>query len=811
MENAHHMTAGMQGFGTRAGRRRLAPGWPRLAGLVLLLLHAPTAGASRRSSAPAPETTSDASTALPVQGANALQYFDFHAKDGTTTLGLTAAMPVLYNTSYETNATTLIVEVPGAEASQLQPVASIGTPEVDEVRITQLQPGGQPVTRFEIKKSASAHARVQADPKDPKRLEIVVTADDAAAPAEQPPAPAEPSSSALLASPPSSEAPAPTLRVPDFTSRPAADLSEPQTLPGRSQGRLIDARVERTDDGRLAVRLSGDRALSATSFILDKPLRLCVDLLGVVDETHALSIPVRDAAVLKVRIGQNTPLPDPVTRVVIELRENVPHELVSGPSSLAILLGRAQARPMAVADASAAGSSAEPDLLSLPDGMSPSTPLAPPMRETAAPGSMAAMAAATDSSARFDTVEVTDHKKEYTGEPISISMKDADLQDVFRLFHQFSNMNIVVDQSVKGKTITLELRDVPWDQALALVLQTNGLGQVLDGNVLRIAPLAKLSSEEKAQREFDDARELSGNLESVAIPLSYATVAQAEALVKKSLSSRGDVSSDKRTNTLFIKDLKKYLDDAKALIALLDTPTRLVQIEARIVETTVDFAKATGIRWGFGYIADRAFGNSTGFAFPRSVTTDYAVNLPGSGSNSTLGLSFRNILNTFALDISLDALESHGKTRVISRPLVVVQNNQKATISSGFSIPITNTTATETDVTFVPAQLSLDVTPQITADNNVIMDVKVNNDSPGFLVGDNPSISTRQAQTVVAVPDGGTTVIGGIYQVNEGVSSARTPFLSRIPLLGWLFRNKNVSRTNDELLVFVTPRIVKNY
>jgi type IV pilus assembly protein PilQ len=215
------------------------------------------------------------------------------------------------------------------------------------------------------------------------------------------------------------------------------------------------------------------------------------------------------------------------------------------------------------------------------------------------------------------------------------------------------------------------------------------------------------------------------------------------------------------------------------------------------------------VRWGFNYIADRAFGNQTGFSFPRSIDSDYAVNLPASGSNGTLGLSFRNILNTFALDLSLQALESRGKARVISRPMVMVQNNQPATISSGFQIPITNTTATETDVTFVPATLSLSVTPQITADDNVIMDIDVHNDTPGFLVGSNPSIATRNATTVVAVPDGGTTVIGGIYQVNEGTSSGRVPFMSRIPLLGWLFRNKSVSRTNDELLIFLTPRIQK--
>jgi type IV pilus assembly protein PilQ len=194
------------------------------------------------------------------------------------------------------------------------------------------------------------------------------------------------------------------------------------------------------------------------------------------------------------------------------------------------------------------------------------------------------------------------------------------------------------------------------------------------------------------------------------------------------------------------------------------------------------------------------------------VVSDYAVNLPAQASNAVLGLSFRNILNTFALDIAISSLEDRGKARIISRPMVMVQNNESAEIESGVQIPITNTTATETDVTFVSASLRLTVQPQITADNNVIMNLKVENNAPVFIqtVGDNASIATRQARTVVAVPDGGTTVIGGIYQVNEGNSSSRVPFLSRIPLLGWLFRNKQINRTNDELLIFLTPRIQRS-
>lgn len=861
------MTTRGTGRGTGRGLRNLA----LAAGFLHVL--AAAADAARRDSAQRDDSAAlafgDDAPALAPAHLTSLQSLDFDSAPGTTTIGLSASGPLLHHTVYEAG-DHLIIEIPGADGTRLEPVADIGTSEVDAVHVESVPNGSGMLSRISVMRAAGTSQQVVVDPANPRRLEIRISgrggslpdiAQPAAPPsgrrlaaaesASQQAAAESPVRPAARVEPPASERRAretpqasPTHSEPARAATPAlaatpgdlrmAGLASRADAPAASRGpsRLVDARVEQAQDGRTVLRLTATGRLPGQAFLLDAPPpRLVVDLPGTVNEIAQGTLAVRATDVLKIRIAQNQPLPEPVTRVVVELKDNgVPFELIEGPGSLLVVLGRSSmpvTPRMASLDPAllpalipepatqATQASAEPDLLSLPAGYDQigrpagASGAPPRMRELADSSANAAALLLSGDSTRFDSVQVTDGAPQYQGEPISISMKDAELQEVFRLFREFTGLNIIVDSSVRGKTITLELTDVPWDQALALVLQTNGLGQQLEGNVLRIAPLAKLAAEEQQKKQWEEAQENSGKLESIAIPLSYANSQQAEAIIRKSLSTRGDIQVDRRTNTIIVKDLAGRLEEVRKLVELLDTPTRQVQIEARILETTVDFSKATGVRWGFNYIADRAFGNQTGFSFPRSVETDYAVNLPASSSSSTLGLSFRNILNTFALDLQLQALESRGKARVISRPMVMVQNNQEATISSGFQIPITNTTATETDVTFVPATLSLSVTPQITADGNVIMDIDVHNDTPGFLVGSNPSIATRNATTTVAVPDGGTTVIGGIYQVNEGTSSGRVPFMSRIPLLGWLFRNKSVSRTNDELLIFLTPRIQK--
>jgi type IV pilus assembly protein PilQ len=268
---------------------------------------------------------------------------------------------------------------------------------------------------------------------------------------------------------------------------------------------------------------------------------------------------------------------------------------------------------------------------------------------------------------------------------------------------------------------------------------------------------------------------------------------------------------DKRTNALIISDIPKKLQPLDQLISTLDSETPQVMIEARIVETSKSFSQDLGIKWGFNAIADASKGTGTGLVFPANASAKYGLNLPGAGTASTLAFSFGNILDSFTLDIALSDLETEGRGRILSSPKIATQNNERAEIEQGVRIPVVTTTATEISVQFVSASLRLAVTPQITADGTVAMDVTVENNSPDFVnrVGDVPPIRTQRAQTKILVADGGTAVIGGIFTINEGQSEVGVPWFRKIPGLGWLFKTRNITNENRELLIFITPKIVK--
>jgi type IV pilus assembly protein PilQ len=268
---------------------------------------------------------------------------------------------------------------------------------------------------------------------------------------------------------------------------------------------------------------------------------------------------------------------------------------------------------------------------------------------------------------------------------------------------------------------------------------------------------------------------------------------------------------DKRTNALIISDIPKKLQPLDQLISTLDSETPQVMIEARIVETSKSFSQDLGVKWGFNAIADSSKGTGTGVKFPANASAKYGLNLPGAGTASTLAFSFGNIIDSFTLDIALSDLENEGRGRILSSPKIATQNNERAEIEQGVRIPVVTTTATEINVAFVSASLRLAVTPQITADGTVAMDVTVENNTPDFVnrVGDVPPINTQRAQTKILVADGGTAVIGGIFTINEGRSEVGVPWFRKIPGLGWLFKTRNITNENRELLIFITPKIVK--
>jgi type IV pilus assembly protein PilQ len=412
---------------------------------------------------------------------------------------------------------------------------------------------------------------------------------------------------------------------------------------------------------------------------------------------------------------------------------------------------------------------------------------------------------------------MTGAKKQYFGEPISLSLKDADVREVLRSFAKISGLNVVIQPGVRG-TVTVELDSVPWDQALDQILKINNLGYELDGNIMRIAPVAVLEQEARRSQALIQAQSLSIPLRTVVKRLSYSTAGEVATLLRQGgaggiLSQRGTVIIDGRTNTLIIKELPNYIDTVLAVIDTLDVPEPQVMIEAKIIETTKQFARSLGVSWGFTGIADAAHGNTTGLEFPNHGDVEGGVGLLTGGANGFIDMTLGNVLDTFSLDLRLQAAETEGLINVLSAPKIATLNNNAASIQSGLQIPIQTIANDTVTVQFVNATLRLDVTPHVTAEGTILMDINIQKREPqfAFQVQGAPSapIATKEARTRVIVRDGGTTVIGGIYKVTTDEGQDRVPGLSNVPLLGHLFKNRRSRTDNDELLIFITPRVIK--
>jgi type IV pilus assembly protein PilQ len=383
----------------------------------------------------------------------------------------------------------------------------------------------------------------------------------------------------------------------------------------------------------------------------------------------------------------------------------------------------------------------------------------------------------------------------------------------------------VIDPNVQG-TVDVALRDVPWDQALDIILRANKLGYSVDGTIVRISPLATLANEEKERGDLAKAQADAGQLTIRTFPLSYAKGEDIATLLKAAniLSNRGSAFVDHPTNTLIVTDLQERLMNTADLIDTLDKAQPQVEIEARIVQTNKTYARALGIQWGFNGAVSPALGNTTNLAFPNSGTLTgkaagpaattppgTAVNFPVPGAPTAVGLQLGAVNGAFNLDVALSALERSGNGRLLSTPKVSTLNNVAAEMTQGVQIPIQTATNNTVTVSFKDAALTLKVTPQITAANTVIMQIALENATPDFgrSINGIPPINTQRAITSVLVLDGQTTVIGGIYTSNQTNTRDTTPGLGRIPILGWLFRRDTINDENTELLIFITPKIVK--
>jgi type IV pilus assembly protein PilQ len=419
----------------------------------------------------------------------------------------------------------------------------------------------------------------------------------------------------------------------------------------------------------------------------------------------------------------------------------------------------------------------------------------------------------------------------YTGEPISVNLKDVDLKDFFRLIHEISGLNVVLDPQVHG-TLTVVLDDVPWDQALDIVLKNNDLARELEGNVLRIATVDTLKHEADARRAQIESEALAVEKVSVTRFLSYAKASDAIVTVKKFLSQRGDVVADARTNAVIINDIPKVIPVVDRLLTQLDRKTQEVEIEARVVAATRQFARDIGMQLGFGFGDGHSAigGNSAAGSSPTTVggLTPGYITIAGSGAaggstiplfsnlgstSPTSGLTFINASNTVRIDAVLSMAESRGLLKVLSRPRVVTQNNIQALVKQGVRVPIVTQAQLggPPTVTYVDAFLRLTVTPQITSENTIFLNVDVENTTPNFgqEVQGNPELITQQATTQVLVTDGGTVVIGGVIQTQNSINITQVPLLGNIPILGNLFKHTQVNTANQELIFFITPRIIQ--
>jgi len=411
--------------------------------------------------------------------------------------------------------------------------------------------------------------------------------------------------------------------------------------------------------------------------------------------------------------------------------------------------------------------------------------------------------------------------KEYSGRRISLDFKDVDIADVLRLIAEVSDLNVIAGDEVDGK-VTIRLVDVPWDQALDVILLTKGLGFARIGNVLRIASADVLAQEEELRLQERRAREKLEDLVVKLQPVNYADVKDVSKMVKELLTPRGSVNTDSRTNTLIIKDIASVIDEATALVKAVDTMTPQVMIEAKIVEASLDFSRELGSLWTFGTnpLTESTLGGRD-YVFQQGADDGIADGLGNqvifgnpitAGPTGLLGLAASVIDEKFNFEVELQAAEVNGDGKVVSSPRVVTLDNSTATIEQGVSIPFQTFTNGDAALEFVDAVLKLDVTPHITADGSIIMEIEVSRNAPDdsvFTLTGSPAISKNQVETETLVKDGQTLVLGGIYVVDRSERESRVPYLSKLPFLGPLFRSNEYSDSRKELLVFVSPRVVQ--
>lgn len=630
-----------------------------------------------------------------------------------------------------------------------------------------------------------------------------------------------------------------------------------------------------TNDGNVEVRIAGDGALKYKAFRLEAPSRLVIDIEGVKNAVVRNNVTVDDAVVKRVRVAQFNPnvarvvvdlaqktqydiLSDgDALRVVFPSGTAVASRAVETPAPVYVApppparkaepepswsapvetASRPAPQPVAQKQQPVATPVVPQDIpASIPtiaDNSSWTMPESPRPAPPASQGARKVINAPADQEPPIRNEDVfatapqpvnatqpqnlsgrtlSGGPRQFNGEPLSLSLKEADIKDVVRTFAELTGLNIAVDPGVTG-SVTVDFVDVPWDQALDLILRQNGLTYILEGNVMRIGTIERLAAETAATRRLAEEERLNVPLTTLSFKLSYARANEVAGLLRDIASPRARIIVDPRTNQLVISEVPQYLSTMQNLIATVDIPNRQVMIEARIVESSQIFRNSWGIDFNFGGTLDPALGTGTGLVFPNRVGfTGGPFNFGGSAA-PILTLSFLDVLGVFDLDVTLRAAESAGYIKVISAPRVTTQDNTPAEIQSGFQIPYQTRVNFTTTVTYLDATLRLSVTPQITEAGTVIMEIAVQKNEPatGLAIegAAGTPLTTRQARTRLMVRDGGTAVIAGIFQTRDNRTQSRVPVLHQIPIIGNIFKTHNTATDHDELLIFITPRIVR--
>ncbi len=728
--------------------------------------------------------------------------------DGKTEIAIEGAEPILQYTSFQlSEPLRLVVDISDADIRSIRDKITVNKGAILDIVPSQMDG----VARLEIGLKQVVDTKLyQSGGK--LIVEFGKSVEDSKAQAEQ-------------------VAPAPVAQAAVPAESPAATAEAPKTeeqKPAKGTASIVTSVKAVAGKDGVKIVINGNGTMVPNTFMVDGK-KLVIDIPGARSKVRPSVIPVRKGGIDKVRVGQHG-APEQKVRIVLDLKQ--PMSYTATPEGNQVLVAMAPAAAAVKTEVKATQETAAAPDAEKPAATEKEAVPAPapgvPDASTAASASTLARAERVRGNRFTDPGTPLIGGGKYSGRKISLDLQDADLVNVLRLFADVANLNIILAPDVKGK-VTVRMVNIPWDQAMDLILKMNGLGYALDDNILRIASVSALTKEAEEESRAKEAKKKAEDLITRVVSISYAKAGEVEPTLKKSLSARGETVVDARTNTIIIKDIPRNIEDILTLVKLLDKAIPQVMIEARIVEATTSFTRDIGVQWGGTATADAAHGNPTGFSFPNSVgvtggpqggTTpsgsgNFLVNLPaatGPGSGGAIGFTFGSLNKALSLDLVLSAMESTGEGKVISTPRVSALDNKEAKIEQGQSVPYTTSSASGTQVQFIDAKLSLTVTPHVTPDNKIFMKIQAAKNAPDTSLlgaGGQPSIRKNEAATEILLADGETAVIGGILIIDRGETTQKVPFFGDLPLIGWLFKQKISKDDKRELLIFITPRIIK--